>query len=393
MALPQGSLASFRDLSSKFLDHFSARAIEDLFDIRQGERETLKQYMKRYSATSARFEELEPRVCVCAFKGGLPQGKFSCELSRELACSMTEVRARAQDYILEEEMEAHKRKHERAAKVSLARKHIQDEEASHEQRVKEAGRFVKKNKGGLSSSGRKNVGYRRSRRIAETSRRMRPKGRSSKELTKLLLEVGIEDMDREGECRMDPGYVAKDQPKWCEYHNLEGHSTTDCFMLKDQIKQLIKARQPRAARRKEAKETDSSEGKGTVETANTIAGCFEGGDGVSTAARKQVGVTASVQEYPAPFGCQHPDIVVSSADFEGIKAHINNPLAVMVRIKGFNVQRVLLDQGSSADIIYGVAFEQLGLTDKDLKPYTRNLVGFSRKQVQVRGCVELDTVF
>ncbi|XP_057444377.1 uncharacterized protein LOC130736581 [Lotus japonicus] len=289
MALPEGSLARFRDLSSKFLGHFSARAIEDLFDIWQGERETLKQYMKRYSAMSARFEELEPRVCVCAFKGALSRGKFSCKLSRELACSMTEVRARAQDYILEEEIEAHKRKHERAVKVSLARKQIQDEEASQEQRVKEAGQFVKKNKRGLSSSGRKNVGYRRSRRTAETSRRMRPKGRSSKELTKLLLEVGIEDMDREGECRMDPGYVAKDQPKWCEYHNLEGHSTTDCFTLKGQIKQLIKARQPRAARRKKAEETDNGEGKGTVETANTIAGGFEGGDGVSTAARKQVG--------------------------------------------------------------------------------------------------------
>ncbi|XP_057418460.1 uncharacterized protein LOC130712658 [Lotus japonicus] len=213
MALPQGYLAKFRDFSSKLLDHFSARTIEDLFDVRQRERETLKQYMKRYSAAAARFEELEPRMCVCAFKGGLSRGEFSRELSRELACSLTEVRARAQDYILEEEIEAYKRKHERAAKVALARKRIQDEEASHERKVKEADRFVKKNKGGLPSSGRKNARDRRSQRTAETSRRTRPKGRSGKELTKLLLKAGIEDMKREGECRMDPGYKAKDQPK------------------------------------------------------------------------------------------------------------------------------------------------------------------------------------
>ncbi|XP_057443198.1 uncharacterized protein LOC130734966 [Lotus japonicus] len=124
MALPQGSLAKFHDFSSKFLGHFSTRTIQDLFDMRQWEREALEQYMKRYSAASARFEELEPRMCVCAFKGGLFRGKFSRELSRELASSMTEVRARAHDYILEEEIEAHKRKQERAANVALGRKQI-----------------------------------------------------------------------------------------------------------------------------------------------------------------------------------------------------------------------------------------------------------------------------
>ncbi|XP_057426952.1 uncharacterized protein LOC130720340 [Lotus japonicus] len=128
--LPPGSIAKFHNFSSKFLDHFSARTIEDLFGIRQEERETLKQYVKRYSAISARFEELQPRVCVFAFKGSLSRGGIYCELSRELACSMMEVRARAHDYILKEEIEAHKRKGERAAKGSLARKKVQDKEAS-----------------------------------------------------------------------------------------------------------------------------------------------------------------------------------------------------------------------------------------------------------------------
>ncbi|XP_057452399.1 uncharacterized protein LOC130744222 [Lotus japonicus] len=68
-------------------------------------------------------------------------------------------------------------------------------------------------------------------------------------------------------------------------------------------------------------------------------------------------------------------------------------MVVMVRINNFNVRRVLLDQGSSADIIYGDAFEKLGLTDKDLILYTRTLVGFSGEQVWVRGYLDLDTVF
>ncbi|XP_057455658.1 uncharacterized protein LOC130746894 [Lotus japonicus] len=65
----------------------------------------------------------------------------------------------------------------------------------------------------------------------------------------------------------------------------------------------------------------------------------------------------------------------------------------MVRINSFNVRRVLLDRGSSADIIYGDAFDQFGLTDKDLMPYTGTLVGFSGEQVWVRGYLDVDTVF
>ncbi|XP_057440404.1 uncharacterized protein LOC130732352 [Lotus japonicus] len=292
--LPPGSIAKFRDFSSKFLDHFSARTIEDLFDIRQGERETLKQYVKRYSDISARFEELQPRVCVCAFKGGLSRGKFYCELSRELACSMMEVRARALDHILREEIEAHKRKGERAAKVSLARKRIQDKEASREQRFGEAGRFMKGNKGKLLLPRTRDREHWCSRRKAKVSQRMRSQGCSNKELAKLLLEAEIEDMNRVGERRMDPGRKAKNPLRWCEYHNLEGHDTTDCFMLKGQIRQLIRARRPRAAKGKEFEETDSGEGKGTVEAANMIAGGFEVCGDVSTASRGTVGATTSV---------------------------------------------------------------------------------------------------
>ncbi|XP_057418363.1 uncharacterized protein LOC130712550 [Lotus japonicus] len=221
---------------------------------------------------------------------------------------------------------------------------------------------------------------------------MRSQGCSNKELAKLLLEAEIEDMNRVGKRRKDPGSEARN-PLWCEYHNLEGHNTTDCFMLKGQIRQLIRARRLQAAKGKEFEEADSGEGRGTIEATNTIAGGFEVCSDVLTAGRGTVVATTLVQVYPGPFECPHPDIVMSTADFKGIKAHTDDPLVAMVKVKGFNVQRVLLDQGSSADIIYEDAFRQMGLTDKDLKPYTGSLVGFSGKQVQVRGYVELDTVF
>lgn len=66
---------------------------------------------------------------------------------------------------------------------------------------------------------------------------------------------------------------------------------------------------------------------------------------------------------------------------------------VQLRVNSFNIRRVLLDQGSSANLIYGDAFDKLGLTDSDLLSYTWILVGFVGEQVWVRGYLDLDTIF
>ena len=68
-------------------------------------------------------------------------------------------------------------------------------------------------------------------------------------------------------------------------------------------------------------------------------------------------------------------------------------MVVTLRIKNFDVGRVLIDQGSSADIIYGEAFEKLWFKTEDLKPYNGTLVGFTNEAVEVRGYVEVETIF
>ncbi|XP_057444597.1 uncharacterized protein LOC130736831 [Lotus japonicus] len=49
-------------------------------------------------------------------------------------------------------------------------------------------------------------------------------------------------------------------------------------------------------------------------------------------------------------------------------------------------KKVFLDQGSSADIIYGDAFDRLGLKESDLKPYKGTLVGFIGDCVNYPAC-------
>ena len=50
------------------------------------------------------------------------------------------------------------------------------------------------------------------------------------------------------------------------------------------------------------------------------------------------------------------DICFSEEDTRGVKQPHDDPLVIMILIEGFNTRRVLVDNGSSADIIYLSAF-------------------------------------
>ncbi|CAL5384076.1 unnamed protein product [Camellia sinensis] len=55
----------------------------------------------------------------------------------------------------------------------------------------------------------------------------------------------------------------------------------------------------------------------------------------------------------------------------------NDALVVTLRVKNFNVKRILIDQGSSCEIMCYETFKQLKLKDKDLAPATSPLIGFN----------------
>ena len=57
------------------------------------------------------------------------------------------------------------------------------------------------------------------------------------------------------------------------------------------------------------------------------------------------------------------------------------------------MHRVLVDQGSSADIMFWSTFNKLQLSPDLLRPYTGCLYGFTGDQVEVHGYLELRTTF
>ena len=66
----------------------------------------------------------------------------------------------------------------------------------------------------------------------------------------------------------------------------------------------------------------------------------------------------------------------------------DDALMITLRIGGYDVKRVMVDQGSAAEIIYPNLYKGLNLKAKDLTPYSSPLVSFEGKviipKVQVR---------
>lgn len=86
-------------------------------------------------------------------------------------------------------------------------------------------------------------------------------------------------------------------------------------------------------------------------------------------------------------------IIFSEEDMFDIHSHKNDPMVIIVKCEEWDIKRVLVDQGSSTNILYLDAFERFHLDHEDLKPFKGSLVRFSREQVHVKGFLALRITF
>ena len=70
-------------------------------------------------------------------------------------------------------------------------------------------------------------------------------------------------------------------------------------------------------------------------------------------------------------------ISFSDNDLKDVQLPYNDPLVVTLRIRNFDVQRVLIDQGSFAEVMYRDLYLKLGLGENKLSSFTSPIYGFS----------------
>ncbi|XP_027915089.1 uncharacterized protein LOC114174447 [Vigna unguiculata] len=88
-----------------------------------------------------------------------------------------------------------------------------------------------------------------------------------------------------------------------------------------------------------------------------------------------------------------PPIVFIDDDFHGLDHQQDDPIVITVEIENYAVKKVLVDQGSSVDILYWATYQKLQLPDTAMVPYDEPIYGFSSEQVSTQGYIDLHTVF
>ncbi|GAV71587.1 hypothetical protein CFOL_v3_15077, partial [Cephalotus follicularis] len=85
-------------------------------------------------------------------------------------------------------------------------------------------------------------------------------------------------------------------------------------------------------------------------------------------------------------------ITFSAADYEGVRLPHDDPVVVTLLVELFTMKRILIDSGSSADILYKHAFDQLRILADQLKPVKTPLVGFTGETIHPLGSINLSVV-
>ena len=82
-------------------------------------------------------------------------------------------------------------------------------------------------------------------------------------------------------------------------------------------------------------------------------------------------------------------ITFSDFDIEGCKHPHDDPLVIKTILANKTIYKVLVDNGSSSDIIFASAFDKMGIGRENLEPINTYLRGLSGERVLPLGSVQL----
>ena len=107
--MPNSSIDNFEQLSNAFLRHFIGgqrpkRLADYLLIVKQGEKETLRSYVKRFTRETLEVNEADDKVQLTTFKAGLRSRDLVASLAKNPPKTMAEILLKAQKYMNAEDI-------------------------------------------------------------------------------------------------------------------------------------------------------------------------------------------------------------------------------------------------------------------------------------------------
>ena len=202
-----------------------------------------------------------------------------------------------------------------------------------------------------------------------------------------------------GKLKSDPSKRSRN--KYCRFHRDHGHVTADCYDLKQQIEALIRegklqkfVSKERADinLRKQAPQRDNEHLRPPIGDIKMIVGGTTTTGSSRKARKTYLKMVKNIQLtgfVPKIARRESPIIGFSEEDARCLHHPHDDTLVVSIRVGDYNVHWVLVDNGSSADILYYPALQQMGIDRAQLIPTNALLVSFGGTRVFLLGAVTL----
>ncbi|XP_072087192.1 uncharacterized protein [Arachis hypogaea] len=379
-SLPADSISHFQELAKQFEDHFAASAIylhdsDYLTTVKQGPQESLKDYITRFTKIAMRIPDLHPEVHLHAIKSGLRPGKFQEAIAVAKPKTLAEFREKAKGQIdIEELRQAHKAERSTAIKED-------DKPRDNKKTFRPTPRY-------------------------ETYTQFNAK---RDDIIKEILNSKLIKPPRKAGSYPEPKNI--DKSKYCTFHQKYGHTTDECVIAKDLLERLARQghldkvisghMQKRSVPTSDTlpvgpsssskdKDKAPAQPRGII---NCISGGYAGGGQTSSARKwtyRAMLALGDTTNNPQPVQ-DIPEMTFCTTDFNCKDTNLDDPVVISLQLGDLIVRKVLLDPGSSADVLFFTTFEKMKLSTNILQPSVGDLVGFSGERVPVIGSVWLQT--
>ena len=322
-------------------------------------------------------------------------------ISKNPQASMVEVLAKTKKYIIEEEALLFK---QRSSSTQKEKSRGDKKRERNPKKQAYRDRSLRRSRENRERSSIRQGNIRDSRGPPQPELQQRYSPRQYTPLTASMSQV-LREVQHErflrwpSQIKSDP--AKRDDTKYCEFHRGHGHRTNDCIQLRKEIEYLI--------RRGHLSRYVASEGQERVQPPpprqptlvqhqpplreiHVIYEGFVGGGESSSSMKGHLRSIRSEETLKVQTVSKLPrlgtTITFSDFDMEGCQHPHDDPLVIKAIVSNKRIHRVLVNKGSSVDIIFASTFNKMGIGKEKLE-LVNCLRGFSGERLLPLGSVQL----
>ncbi|KAI3667940.1 hypothetical protein L6452_43011 [Arctium lappa] len=356
------TIGSFAELVNQFTQQFaSSRKMEkqtsDLYYVVQKNGESIRSYFNRFNAEMISIRNCDVKTAIEAYKRGLDDSSgLYLDLTKYPPETFEDVRARTLAHMRVEDDLAFRNKHSGDRKnLSVKKPDFKPKSTNRSEPTRQISnvRFEKK---GLTTS--KSIQYPKVSSYGFPG--------SAKDVVISLKQL---QQNIRWPKKSDKDSDKKDKNKWCDFHDDFGHITEDCIALKKELSWLnSKGYLQELKEKKDARPTSPEHAK--------VINCITGGSDIcgTTYSAAKRHASRGPDDRPIPKDIRLKEdaeleampLTFDQADLDDVHQKHHDGLIIQLSIGNCLTKRILVDGGSSANIIFFDAVKAMGIDKSEI---------------------------